>query len=413
MYYPEETSTGYFLTKIAEGLSPYFPVYVLCSQPTYSARGRNAPIREIHNGVKIRRCRGTRLNNDVFLFKFVNLVTISLSIFLHALWVFNRGDVVLVATNPPALPFLIAAACRIRGSKCVLLIQDVYPEALVAAGTLPRDSFSVRLLVGLNRILYRGVERISVLGRDMEALVGKKLDEVGRRKIVLIRNWADVDQIVPKFRGKSELLNELGLGDKFVLQFAGNLGRVHGIETLFETARKLSIIDKDVHFLFIGFGAKKKWLENAVIESGLSNVTLLPNRPRSDQQIFLNACDVAITAFVPGMSGVGVPSRMYNIFAAGKPIIAAVDEESELALVVREENLGWIVPPDHPERVLEAVLEARTNPDLVAEMGRRAREMAERKCSMHVVIDAYRELVGGSGRFIDAGVSRNGKFGMS
>ena len=271
LYYPEETSTGYFLTKIAEGLSPYFSTHVLCSQPTYSARGISAPVREVHRGVTIRRCRATTLNKDVFLFRLVNLLTISLSMFLHAVCSFNGKDIVLVATNPPALPFFIAAACSMRGAKCVLLVQDVYPESLVATGLLNPQSFLVSMLNRLNRRLYRAMEIISVLGRDMEDLVRKKLANCTMR-IVVIRNWADVDQIVPSPREQNELLKQLDLLGKFVAQYAGNIGRVHGIETLLKTAIILQREDSDIHFLFIGSGAKKIWLENAVKENGLENV---------------------------------------------------------------------------------------------------------------------------------------------
>ena len=394
LYYPEETSTGYFITKIAEGLSPNFPTYVLCSQPTYSSRGISAPVREVHNGVVIRRCGSTTLNKDVFLFRFANMATICLSMFFHAVGSFKRGDVVLVATNPPALPYFIAIACRIRGAKCVLLVQDVYPESLIAAGLVDANSFPVSVLNRLNRVLYRSMERISVVGRDMDTLVRKKLADETSTKIVIIRNWADPDQIVPSPREQNELLKQLGLMGKFIAQYAGNIGRVQGIETLLETAKVLQIVDKDIHFLFIGSGAKKKWLEHATKENGLENVTILPNRPRGEQQIFLNACDVAITALVPGMTGVGVPSRMYNIFSAGKPIIAAVEEGSELGLVVREENVGWIVPVNDAKKMANALVEAKSNPQLLAEMGIRARAIAESKYAITIMLDAYRSMVG-------------------
>src|SRR5215471_21726608 len=84
LYYPEETSTGYLLTKIAEGLAQHFPVYVLCSQPTYAVRGVRAPYREKHHGVHIQRCWATTLNKDNVLFRLINLVPISVSIFVSA-----------------------------------------------------------------------------------------------------------------------------------------------------------------------------------------------------------------------------------------------------------------------------------------------------------------------------------------
>jgi len=394
LYYPEETSTGYFVTKIAEGLARDFPTHVLCSQPTYSARGISAPGREVYNDVVIRRCRATTLNKDILLFRIVNMLTISLSMFFHAVGSFKQGDVVLVATNPPMLPFLIAGACLIRGAKCVLLVQDVYPESLIAAGLLDPRSLWVSVLNRLNLILYRAMERISVVGRDMEVLVRNKMADGISTKIVILRNWADVDQIVPSLREQNELLKQLGLNGKFVAQFAGNIGRLQGIETLLETAKILRGVDNDIHLLFIGSGAKKRWLEDAVKENALDNVTILPNRPRGDQQNFLNACDVAITAFVPRMTGVGVPSRMYNIFSAGKPIIAAVEEDSELGLVVGEDNVGWIVPVNDAKKMAAALLEAKNKPDLLVGMGIRARAIAENKYAMTKVIDAYRSMVG-------------------
>lgn len=396
VYYPEETGTGYFLTRIAEGLSPHFPVHVLCGQPTYTSRGVRAPAREVHRGVTIRRCRATTFDVNVFFLKLMNLVTISLSIFFHSLLMFRRHDVVLVATNPPVLPFFIAIACKMRGAKCVLLLQDVYPETLVAAGMFPKEALPVRILNWLTKVLYEEMETICVLGRDMDALVRKKLGgKVSPGKITTIRNWADVDQITPDSSVRDTFLGELGLKDRFVLQYAGNMGNVHGIECLLEAAIRMSMIDESVHFLFIGFGAKKKWLEEAVKANGLGNVTILPNRPRSEQQAFLNACDIAISAFVPGMSGVGVPSRMYNIFAAGKPVIGAVEDDSEFALVVREENVGWIVPPNQPGIMVDVIRKARADRPRLDEMGRRARMVVERKYTFQHVIRSYRELLEG------------------
>jgi colanic acid biosynthesis glycosyl transferase WcaI len=134
LYYPEETSTGHFLTHIAEGLAAHYPVSALCSQPTYSKRGSRAPRREVRHGVEIHRGLGTTFDKDVLPGKLANALTISLSLFLTALRRFRRGDVALVVTNPPFLPFLTRLACALRGARCVLLIHDVYPETLIAAG---------------------------------------------------------------------------------------------------------------------------------------------------------------------------------------------------------------------------------------------------------------------------------------
>src|SRR5215471_424848 len=380
LYYPEETSTGYLLTKIAEGLAQHFPVHVLCSQPTYAVRGVRAPCREKHNGVSIQRCWATTLNKDNVLFRLINLVTISLSIFVAAVFQINRRDCVLVVTNPPLLPFVVATACRLRGAKCLLCIHDVYPEALTASGMVRPGAMLTRLIGWLTQRLYHSMASIIVLGRDMQRLVAQKLGQV-QGQIVLIPNWADVDEVVPAQRAHNALLNELGLLNKFVIQYAGNMGRTHDLESVVESVRRLRE-QPDIHFLFIGWGAKQRWLEATVQAEGLRNVTILANRPRADAANFLNACDIAIIAFVPGMAGVSVPSRMYNILAAGKPIMAVADSDSELALMVQEEGVGWVVPPAQPDRLVATILEAWSNPDLIIKMGRRARRVVEEKYSL-------------------------------
>jgi glycosyltransferase involved in cell wall biosynthesis len=107
----------------------------------------------------------------------------------------------------------------------------------------------------------------------------------------------------------------------------------------------------------------------------------------------LNACDISVVAFVKGMAGVSVPSRMYNVMASGKPILAVCDPESELARVVLEERIGWVVPPEDPTALAAAIDFARAQPAELAQMGVRARAAAVRSYSKAAVLDQYRALV--------------------
>jgi len=391
LYYPDEAATGHYMTQIAEGLTSIGPVSVLCAQPHYFAQGGRAPAREVRNGVSIERCRAITLDKNNFLFKLVNVLSISLSICILACARIRRGDVALVVTNPPLLPFVVAAACRLRGARCVLRIDDVYPEAMVNAGLIKPDGVPARLLNWLTRKLYQSVDRIVVMGRDMQRVVARKMEH-GRDRIVVITNWADVEAVAPAPRAQNALLRELELDGKFVVEYAGNIGPLQGIDSLFASALKLKDA-QDIHFLFVGSGKKAPWLVQAAKESGLTNLTVLGQRPRSDQSSFLNACDVAIVPLVPGMSGVGVPSRMYNMMAAGKPIIAVAEDDAEPALVVREEQIGWVAPPGQPDKIAAAILEARAHPDRLAEMGACARRAAEARYTLDQAIRAYLALV--------------------
>jgi len=393
IFYPEETSTGFIVTKIAEQLAQTNEVNVICGHPNYDERGTTVQKHEIYEGIEIWRCFATNLNKDVILFRIINLLTISISIFLFAAWKLRKNDHVLVVTNPPLLPFTLSIACLLRSANYLLLIHDIYPDLPIASGVLDADSFISRLLKTLNRRLYRGATRIIVLGRDMKRLVDAQLSS-SQRKVMIIPNWADLTVVNPQPRCENLLRQELSLSDKFVLQYAGNMGYPNDIESIASAAKLLSDEDK-LHFMFIGTGAKKVWLEEQINEDGLENVTLLPRRPRNDQTNFLNACDVALISLVSGMTGVSVPSRTYNTLASGTPIIAIADADSEVGLIIAEEGIGWVVPPNSPEKLAATILLAMADPDRLLEMGCRARQVAENKYSYGHAMQAFSQLVEG------------------
>lgn len=391
LYYPEETSTGYIMTEIAEGLAEQFEIGVLCSQPTYASRGQRSLSNETRNGVHIHRCWSTTLNKDVLPFRLVNMMTITLSIFLTCLHCFRSGDIVIVVTNPPLLPFAVLLASRFCRSKCCLLVHDVYPEALVAYGIAKPNSLIVRGIGWLTKRLYKKMARIIVLGRDMDFMIRKKTGIIDQR-IQIVPNWADTDFIKPSTCQGHPLLAKLGLSEKFIIQYSGNIGRTHGIEQIVACAEILKN-DPLIHFLFIGFGGKKLWLEQHVRARECSNITIMDYQPRTELPVSLTACDVAIISFVRGMMGVSVPSRMYNVMAAGKPIIAVAEPNSELAIVVSEEDIGWVVSPCDIDGLRMAILQAKSNPNLLVQMGRRAREASESKYSFDRVKKSYAKMI--------------------
>jgi colanic acid biosynthesis glycosyl transferase WcaI len=395
IYYPEEIGTGYYLTGLAEGLCSTFNVNVLCGYPTYAARGAVLPPKEVRNGIRIERCQGTTFNKDVILLRLVNLITISISIFLKTLFRIRRGDIVLVVTNPPLMPFVARIVCRLRSAKCVLKLDDVYPEILIATGIASPRNLGIRILGYMTKRLYLGVDQITVVGRDMASLAKKKLGHLPK-PITIIPNWADVDLVFPMEKKDNQLLKDLKLENKFIVQNAGNMGRAQGIENMF-AAIKLLKEARNIHFIFIGGGAKRKWMQDEVQKERLENVTLLDQRPRSDQPNFLNASDIAMISLIPGMTGAGVPSRMYNAMAAGKPILAITEPESELAMVVNEEQIGWVVPPDQPARLAETLQKIVIQSDCLSQMGLRARAVAEGKYSPERVIKSYCTLLEGLG----------------
>jgi glycosyltransferase involved in cell wall biosynthesis len=179
------------------------------------------------------------------------------------------------------------------------------------------------------------------------------------------------------------------------------MGHPQDLESIVECAEKLKD-DERFHFLFLGSGVKRKWLETEARENSLTNVTILPPRPRAEQKLFLNACDVGFVSLVRGMRGVAMPSRTYNFLAAGKPILALTEENSEVARVIEEDRVGWIVPPSEPTKLLQIIYKIYDERNFLSEISKRARKSALDKYSVETAVSKYKES------FVNASDNING-----
>ena len=387
LYYPDEQATGVFMTKIAEGLAARgMTVKALAAHP------HTGPVasHEWLNGVEVFRCWSTRFSKNNLPGRLLNVLTGNLTMLFAALWRIRHGDMVLVVTNPPTLPFVIMLACLIKRAKCIVRVDDVYPDVLHACDVYSNQSLVYKVFDGLMGWLLKRADAMVVLGRDMQALVASKTD--GGREIRVITNWADVDQIGPDPEAGKAFLTEHGLTGKLVLQWAGNMGYPHEIETLLDAMVKLAD-EPDVHWLYIGAGAKRPWLEQQAAAKGLKNVTFIGLLPRSQQQAFLNGCDIGLSSLVAGMTGISVPSRSYNILCAGKPILAVGEPSGEISQLLTDKNVGWVISPGDSDKIVTAVRQLLADRSVLADMGKRARQLAETEYSAAYIIDRYAEMI--------------------
>lgn len=392
LYYPEQTSTGYFLTRIAEGLAQSWPVEVVSGQPTYSEQGMRAPGREDRNGVRIHRVRATHFAKDRLSLRAINILTLTLSVAWFALLRFRRGDRLLVVTNPPTLPPILGLIARWKRMDAHLLVHDVYPEVLAATRFLRADGIVYRFLQGVFSATFRLYGSIVVLGRDMAEVTRTKLAGATRR-ITVIPNWGDFEEVVPLPRHANPFLALNDITAPCIIQFSGNIGRTHDVETILEAARRLRARD-DIRFVFVGYGGKTGTIVDAIASGDLSNVRLLRRQPREMLGPMLASATATIIAFVGDMKGLSVPSRMYNVMSAGTPIIAIADPGSELALVVNEEQAGWVLPPGDVN-VLVSLVEKLADVPGQAEAARRGangRAAVEANYTLDAVIARFRAL---------------------
>lgn len=376
---PKVNSTGYYWSRIVNGVSLVFSrTAVIC--PESSSMGQYPFDSQM---VSIYPISKSNYKKNHLLYRLMGLLNLSFKFFIQILHRLRKNDLIFSGTNPIFLVLCIAITKRLIHFKWVLLVHDVFPNNLSAAGILKKSNLLYRLLDSLFSWAYRSADALIVIGRDMEVLFRQKGITDG---VFFQPNWVNKHEILPIDRNESTLIHSLGWGNRVVFQFFGNAGRLQGIDNL------LSAIDlvKDPRaaFLFIGEGSEFAAIQRFAKVRPQLPVAVIANKDLESRSIGLCACDVAIVSLKLGMQGIGVPSKSYFSLAADRPILGVVDATSELAQMIQEnEGIGWHCDPENPQ-ILASQIDAICNIDITLNAGK-ARALMENKYDEVIAIKGY------------------------
>ncbi|MEX0753625.1 MAG: glycosyltransferase family 4 protein [Actinomycetota bacterium] len=388
-FWPDTASTSQLLTELCEDLAEHHEVTVVAGRPSYnpseSPRGRGLVAREQHGRVRVLRTWSTSFHRGSMPGRLANYGTYLTSCVIGALRA-ERPDVVLTMTDPPVVAAAAMAASRARRVPFVYVNQDVFPEVAVVLGKV-RNRGVERGLRSVNRRLRSSASRVVAIGRDMR----QRLLALGcpPGSIEVIPNWADGSAIAP-LEGPSALRAREGWNDRFVVMHSGNVGLSQGLDTVVGAADALKE-DPSVLFAIVGDGASRHRLEARVAAARLENVRFLPYRPKSELADSLGAADLHLIGLRRGLGGYIVPSKLYGVMAAGKPFVAAIDPDTEPAMIAHEHGCGLLAEPDDARSLADAIRRAKTAP--LAEMGARGREAFSTLYDRSIATEAYRSLL--------------------
>jgi glycosyltransferase involved in cell wall biosynthesis len=153
---------------------------------------------------------------------------------------------------------------------------------------------------------------------------------------------------------------------------AGNIGLSQDLEIVLHAASQLR--DRsDVVFVFVGDGAKKKDLQDIAARRDLRNVLFLPFQPREAMDQSYATADVSLVSLKHGLAGVIVPSKIYNVLASGRPCIAAVEQDSEVADIITQHDCGFVIAPGDASALQARTLDLADDRERTVSMGARAR----------------------------------------
>lgn len=258
-------------------------------------------------------------------------------------------DAVLVMTDPPFQGIVGAFVAMLKRKPFVYNIRDLYPDMAVG-GDIVGPGVLARLWERMHRWALRRAKCVIVLGEDMRARIIAKGVEPSR--VVVIRDGADLPkstetlppldpEIVRAIRGRFSL----------VLLHAGNLGFYGAWNTLITAARKL--VSDGVGLVFVGEGALREQLEIAA--GGAENIRFLDYFPANKIPSVLAAADAHIVTIKRGLEGVVVPSKMYGILAAGKPIVAVAPKETDVVSLGEKQGFAVAADPDKPAELVNVI----------------------------------------------------------
>lgn len=357
LFPPDETSTSYILGEIANAYVKKYVVKVICGPEIYDKHKKldeNNKFR-IDPSIEVFRANDADLNKNTTKGKTLSFVLMSSRMIKLVKQYIKKDDKVLMVTNPAPLVVLMSRLKKKVGFELNILVHDVFPENTKPAGLkLP--------MYGLFKHVfdkaYSRADQLMALGRDMKDVLEQKVKKYNPSlKISIVENWADIDGIKPQPFPEG----------KIVLQYAGNIGRVQGLDKV------INNLPENMEFHLYGTGSMEKTLK----AMNHPRVIFHGSYFRSQQNDVLAACDVAVVTLQEGMYGLGVPSKTYNILASGRPVMYLGPVNSEIDLLVREEGIGFCGWPE------------TWNKEELATMGKKAREVAVRDYSEETILNKF------------------------
>jgi colanic acid biosynthesis glycosyl transferase WcaI len=298
---------------------------------------------------------------------------------------FRRVDAVLAMSPPLTLGLTGWLAGLPRRAPLVFNIQDVFPDAAVRTGAITNERI-VAVAGWLERISYQRAAAVTVLSDDLRENVAAKVRPAHRDRIHVIPNFVDTDRLRPADR-MTPYRTEHGIGDEPVVLYAGNVGFSQSLDLVLAAARALP----GVTFVVNGDGAARRQLETSAVD--LPNVRFVGYQPVERLPEVLASGDVHVVPLRTGLGDVSVPSKTYSSLAVARPVVAAIDLDTEIPRLLARAGAGVAVPPDDPGAFIAAIRSLVDDPAVRERMGASGRRWVVAEASPVAVGIAYEALL--------------------
>ena len=380
-YYPDDVVSAVHFKELAEGLADrgWQVTTMPCNRSCRSDHTSYAS-HEVYSGVDIRRIWRPAWPQEKNWGRLAN------SIWMICLWswvsLFRKPDVLIIGTDP-IVSLIVAIPWRLfrPSTRIVHWCLDLYPEAAVVDGLL-KPGFVLSALRFLMRSAYRRCNLIADIGTCMRRRLAA-YDSPART--MTLAPWALAESDLPLRADpaqRSALFGSANLG----VMYSGNFGRAHSFAELLSIARQLHQVD--VHFSFSIRGNRADEVRQAVTADD-RNISFAPFAPKDQLEARLGAADVHVVSLRPQWAGVVVPSKFFGALAAGRPVLFIGDQNSWIAEIINEHNLGWVCTPGRESLVAEQLRPLVDNKTALQTLCQRCHAVYRKYFARQVALDSF------------------------
>jgi colanic acid biosynthesis glycosyl transferase WcaI len=390
-FFPDHCATSQLLSDLAFDLAAAgTDVHVITSQQLYDEPEARLPAQEVIRGVHIHRVSTTRFGRAKLIGRAVDYLSFYVAARRALLTRIGRDDVVVAMTDPPLISVTAMQVARRRRARLINWLQDIYPEVALELGIPFLRGPILRSILRLRDRCLKSAACNVVVGERMGAIVASR--GVRPEYIHLIPNWTDDEEIRPIAHTANALRREWDLEHKFVLGYSGNLGRAHEYETVLGAAEIVKN-NPTIIFLFVGGGHQFDRLARLTEERGLTNFRFVPYQDRAALKYSLAVPDVHWVSLRPELEGLIVPSKVYGVAAAGRPMISIAAKDGEIAGMVERHQCGINIDPGDSSGLASALLDLSNNADACSAMGNRARAMLDSHFTRRQAVQQWRDVI--------------------
>lgn len=391
-FYPEYNSSAMLPYEMAVDLIKNgVQVDVLCGYPKEYLLEDNVPTSETLENIGIKRLKYWQLKRTGKVGRLLNNSSFLIAVLLR-FFRLRKYKCIMVYSNPPLLPIIPALAAKIFNSKVIFVSYDVYPDVALVVDKTIKGGIIEKINNWVNSVVFKNITKVVALSSDMKQYLLEHRQNLNSETVEIIPNWYDDPPEIRDKKISNTKIAKIRKQGRTVVLYSGNMGLAQDMDTILSAINKLKN-HKEFLFILAGHGSKIDEIKEYLDQNKISNTLLLDFLHGSDFTDILKIADCNLVSLVNGVEGLGVPSKTYSYMAAGKPIIAIMSENTDIARDLYDYDMGFCIRQGDSDALVNILKKLNHDRILLEYMGANSRRAFEEKYTRPICTQKYYKLI--------------------